>query len=289
MHDFSLKKSLAVAKTEYIKWSFNPRIIMMMVLLIFIKTCAIDPLTERAIEMNSPLNVLEPFIAVGNSGLLVLILPVVYLTLISDFPRVDGNTLFFIHRTGKLNWLIGQIVFAVMSLFSFLGVVFLGSVVPVLANSFWGNNWSSVVTRYEILFPKKTGGLASQLVPANLYNQLPPFSAALQPYILLSCYLLIIALIMLLFNILKHKIMGFFTAGSLIAFGVASCATKAAIMWFFPMANAIIWLHYTEYYRKPIKAISYSYTYFAVVIVALVILNLLALKKFTLETVSEAD
>lgn len=289
MHKFSFKKSLSVAKTEYIKWALNPRMIMMLVLLIFIKTCAIEPLTAHATEMNSPLNVLEPFIAVGNSGLLVLILPVVFLTLISDFPRMDGNTLFFVLRTGKLNWLLGQIIFALMSLFSFLGVVFLGSVIPVFMDTFWGNNWSFVVTRYDTLFPQNAGGFASQLVPPNLYNQLPPFSAVLQTYILLSCYLFIIALIMLLFNILKHKILGFFTSGSIIAFGVAGCGTKAAMMWFFPMANSIIWLHYTEYYRKPIKSIQYSYIYFAVIIAVLITANIFALKKFSLETVQEVD
>lgn len=289
MHNYSFKKSLSVAKTEYIKWALNPRMIIVFVLLIFIKTCAIDTLVEHSVEMNSPLNILEPFIAIGNSGVLVLIIPAVFLTLISDFPRTDGNTLFFILRAGKLNWLIGQIVFAIMSIASFLAVVFLGSVVPLLDKMFWGNGWSLVITKYDIMFPEKAGGFASQLVPPNLYNQLSPFSATIQTYILLSFYLFILALIMLLFNVVKHKIMGFFIAGSVIAFGVAGCGIKAVAMWLFPMANAIIWLHYTEYYRKPIKPISYSYIYFAVVIFILVILNLFAIKKFTLETVSEVD
>ena len=82
------------------------------------------------------------------------VITAVFLTLISDFPRTDGNTLFFILRAGKLNWLIGQIVFAITSIASFLAVVFLGSVVPLLDKMFWGNGWSLVITKYDIMFPE---------------------------------------------------------------------------------------------------------------------------------------
>lgn len=288
MHNFSLKKSCSVAKTEYIKWILNPRMIVMVVLLIFIKTCAIDPLVSNAVDMDSPLNVLEPFIAVGNSGLLVLILPIVYLTLMSDFPRVDGSTLFFTLRIGKLNWLIGQIIFSIMSMLSYLAIVFLGSVLPVITSAFVGDNWSYVVTRYATTFPDKVG-FATELVPANLYNQLGVFSATIQTYALLTFYMFILALIMLLFNVIKHKILGFFIAGSVIAFGVVGCSLKTTFMWFFPMGNAIIWLHYTEYFREEIMPIFFSYLYFLIVIAILIALNLLALRKLTLETVQEVD
>ena len=249
MHNFSIKKSLSVAKTEYLKWLLNPRMIIVLIMLIFIKTCAIDPLISRSIEMKSKLNILEPFIAIGNSGVILLIVPLAFLTLISDFPRTDGNTLFFITRTGKNNWLIGQIVFFFMSILSFFTTIMIGSVVPIITKSFSSNSWSDVVTKYDTMFPQKAGGFASELVPGNLYNQMSPVSAALQTYLLLILYMFVLALIMLLFNLLKMKTLGIFTAGVVIAFGVAGCSLKASIMWLFPMANSIIWLHYTEYYR----------------------------------------
>ena len=45
------------------------------VLLVFMRTLAIEPLLERAAKMGIPLNILEPFAAIGNSGMLVMLMP----------------------------------------------------------------------------------------------------------------------------------------------------------------------------------------------------------------------
>lgn len=82
--------------------------IILGVLLIFIYNFAIEPLLKNAEEMGEPLNILEPFIAVANSDAILLIIPLVFLTLIADFPKIDTNTVFYIIRVGRINWLLGQ-------------------------------------------------------------------------------------------------------------------------------------------------------------------------------------
>lgn len=289
MHDFSLKKSFSVAKTEYLKWATNSRMIIILVMFVFIKTVVIEPLTERCADINMSLNILEPFISVCNSGLVLLIIPLVYITLISDFPRTDGNTLFFIVRTGKLNWFIGQIIFFFFSVVSFIGSIFIGTTVLILNKGFWGNRWSDVVTRYDKLFPEKAGGFASELITPNLYNHMTPFEAAFKSYLLVILYMFILALILLLFNCLKIKFAGLITAGSVIAIGTALCALKSKYMWYTPMANSIIWIHNKIYFREEIKDITYSYFYFAVLIITLIGISLTCLNKLTYETVQEVD
>ena len=83
-----------VAISEFIKWITNPRIIIAGVLIVFIRSFAVLPMLEQADKYGEPLNILEPFIAVGNSGMLALFLPLVFLLLISDFPIMGGNPLF---------------------------------------------------------------------------------------------------------------------------------------------------------------------------------------------------
>ena len=99
----NIKCILAVARSEYVKWISNPRIIIIGVLLIFMHTLAVEPLLERADKIGLPLDILEPFAAIGNSGMLVMLMPCVFLLLISDYPKMTGNTLFFVQRTGR--WL----------------------------------------------------------------------------------------------------------------------------------------------------------------------------------------
>ena len=75
----NLKCVLSVARSEYIKWITNPRVIIVGVLLVFMRTLAIEPLLERAAKMEIPLNILEPFVAIGNSGMLVMLLSLIHI------------------------------------------------------------------------------------------------------------------------------------------------------------------------------------------------------------------
>ena len=181
----SLRKIWAVARTEWLKWVCNPRMIIIPVLTVFIYSYAITPLLERSEKMGEPLNLLEPLIAVGNSGMLTLIIPLVFLTLMSDFPKTDGSSLFFLSRTGRYNWLLGQILFGLMSALTFLAAIYVICTAFLMNRAFLADGWSMVVKRYDLLFPAEAGGFASELVPPNLYNQMTPFSAVIQTYILL--------------------------------------------------------------------------------------------------------
>ena len=100
--------------------------VIVAVLLIFINNFAVSPLTNNAELMGEPLNILEPFIAVANSEILILIIPIVFLTLIADYPKVDTNTVFYIVRIGRANWFVGQILKLVFMIISYLAVIFLG-------------------------------------------------------------------------------------------------------------------------------------------------------------------
>ena len=60
----NLQCMFAVAKSEYIRWITNPRMILMGILIVFMRTLAVEPLLERAAKMGLPLNRMEPFIAV---------------------------------------------------------------------------------------------------------------------------------------------------------------------------------------------------------------------------------
>lgn len=284
----NLRTIWTTARAEYIKWLLNPRIIIVAVMMVFIKTLAIEPLLERAIKMNEPLNILEPFIAVGNSGMLVMILPAVYLTLVSDFPIIGGSMLFFIKRTGKINWFFGQLLFAIMNIFTYLISVFGFCMLFTAKYCYIGENWSKVVRHYDAIFPEEAGNFASLLLPSNLYNQIDIIPTLLHTFVLIFMYLLLLTLILFMFKILYLRMAGLFTSIILIAFGVATCSIKTSLMWLFPMANTIIWLHYTEIRREPIKAISYSYVYFIVLIIALIVIDIFTLKRANFYTVEES-
>lgn len=287
MKNISVKQAFSCALTEFVKWISDARMIILAVLLVFINSFAIEPLLENAKLMGKPLNILEPFIAVANSGAILLIIPLVFLTLIADFPKIDTNTVFYIIRVGRTNWLLGQVIKLVMMAVSYLAVIFAGAVVPMLFKGFWGNNWSEVATKFAITFPEKSGNFGVQLLPENLYNQIPIFTAAIQSYLLVFAYILILGLILLSFSLVKKKTAGFVLCGAVISLGTAFCSIKTTLMWTMPMANSIIWLHYTKYFREPVVSMTFSVCYLLIFIAALLIFSFLAIRKFNYDNVAE--
>ena len=287
MKKFNLRQCFACAKTEYIKWVCDARMVILGVLLIFIYNFAIQPLLQNAEKMNEPLNMLEPFIAVANSGAVLMIIPLVFMTLIADFPKIDNNTVFYIMRIGRKNWLTGQIIKLVMMAASYLAVIFVGSVMPMLTRGFWYNGWSNVVTNFKNVFPEQSMNFGVQLVPENLYNQLTVFEAAVKSYLLVFAYLMIIGLILLALSLIKHKTLGFVSCGAVIALGTAFCSIKTSLMWTMPMANSIIWLHFTKYFRVPEVSITFSVVYLVTFVAALIFFCYIMIGRFNYDNVSE--
>lgn len=287
MTSFSLRKSFSCAKTEFIKWICDARMIILAVLMIFIYSFAIEPLLANAELMGKPLNILEPFIAIANSGAILLIIPLVFLTLIADYPKIDTNTVFYIMRVGRLNWLFGQILKLILMAASYLAVIFLGAVVPMLSKGFWYNGWSEVAKKFAMAFPEKSGNFGVMLLPENLYNQIPVFTAAIQSYLLVFAYLIIIGLILLSFSLVKQKTAGFVLCGAIISLGTAFCSIKTSLMWTMPMANSIIWLHYTKYFRQPVVSMTFSVCYLIIFISVLLIFSFIAISNFNYDNVAE--
>lgn len=287
MKNINLKQAFSCAKTEYIKWICDPRMMILGVLLIFIYSFAIEPLLKNAKEMGEPLNILEPFIAVANSDAILLIIPLVFLTLIADFPKIDTNTVFYIIRVGRSNWLLGQVIKLVLMAVSYLAVIFIGAVVPMISKGFWYNGWSNTATQFAIRFPNKSGNFGVQLLPENLYNHLSVFGAAVQSYLLVFAYLMILGLILLSFSLIKKKTAGFVICGAVISLGTAFCSIKTGLMWTMPMANSIIWLHYTRFFREPVMPMWFSVCYICGMIMVLLVFSYAAIQRFNYDNVTE--
>ena len=261
MNNKRCRAVLTIAALEYRRWIVQSKMVLLVVLFVFIREFAIVPLFKISNMVQSPLGIVEPFIAVVSSGLLVLILPLVYLVLMSDFPRADVDMPYIMIRSGRKQWLIGEVLFSILSAFSYVIIVFLSTIVMSLSRCFVYNGWSLAVTEYENMFPEATGSFEANLVPKGLYNQMTPYRAVLISSMLLLLYLLLLTTIKLLFTLLHQREMGLVICCIVIGLGTAGCALKANWMWWFPMAHAISWLHKTEYLRREVMPMWISWFY----------------------------
>lgn len=285
----SIRKITATANTEFVKWILNERMAMLVIMAVYIQNTVVHPLLEHAQRMDTPLNALEPLIATVNSNAMMLVVPALFLALFADFPRVDGNTVFFVSRIGRVNWILGQFVFAVYAVISYLLFLVLVSVVPVLRHAFFANGWSLAVSRYAKMYPQEARSFACALLPGNLYNQMPPFYAAAAGTGLLALHLLCIALIMLCFQSFQKKLAGLFTVAASIVLGAGMFVMDKDLMWLFPTAHVTLSTHFTEYFAGQKVKVGTSVLYMAVLLGALLFTSILCMKKMQFDSIQELD
>ena len=276
---FSVQRSYRIACASFYQWVMNPRMIVAASMIVFVWNFAVSPLVSISREMNTPLNVVEPYIAVLNSRTLCLVMPSVYVFLISDCPRLDKSSQFTLHRISKTEWVIGQFLFFVLTAFAFSVLIFLSAILPNCLHAFAANGWSTVVTKYAIYYPEKSASFAAQLIKGELYHQIEPYRAALLSFALSLMYETLLAMMLLLFQILNLRKYGIAAAIGIIGLGSAFGLFRAGCMWYFPMAHTMVELHYTKYLKAPVMDIRYSFIYFAVVITLILILCLIKVKR----------
>lgn len=286
MSKLSFKNSVSCAWIEFVKWIADARMVIVLCLCVFIYSFVAEPLKANAELMGEPMNALEPFIATLNSGMILLIIPLGFLTLISDYPKIDGSTIFYIFRIGKKSWLCGQILRLFMMTAAYILTIFAASVASVITSGFIGGEWSLVTIKFASEFPEQSGNFGVQLLPENLYNQMTLPTAVVESTLFVIAYLFSLGMILLAFSIVKRKTAGIVVCGLLIALGSALCSINTRLMWVLPMAHSIVWLHYTEFLREPIFPVFYSAIYFAALIAAALILCAVSLKRFNYDIIS---
>lgn len=260
---------IKIAKNEYIKWLFHSRMLVLGCILILMYVMVLQPLKERAAMMGEVVNLLEGYIGVCNSPIFLAFLPILFLVLMSDFPKMDYNMVFLLHRCGRKNWIIGQLLFLLLADMSILAVVFAGLVLPLLDAGYWYNGWSNVITEAAQRLPEQADGFLTELIPPNLYFQLTPFQAAVQSSILMFAYFYLLGVIMMFGKFFGKRVIGLIVSALLVVLGAGISYFKLSLMWMLPAAHAIVSRHYTDFYREMHCSIEASYCYFLILILLL--------------------
>lgn len=285
----SFSKIRNIAKTEYVKWICNPRMIILFCMMIYIYDYIILEMKKASIDIAGSCNIFEPFLAIGNSPLLLLLIPIVFITLLGDFPKTDGNTMFYICRTGKKNWLLGQMLFAIWASITYLVSVFVYSVLFSCTFANVSYKWSDVITKYTYVYPEREGSLMANLLTNRLYNNLSPIKTLLYTWSLMFLNLLLISLIMLAGFAVGKRILSIVINCTVLCLGTAIALTESRIKWIFPTANTTCWMHFDKYLNKQIFSMSYSYVYFMFLIIAMGIIAVNAIDGYDFSKVTDME
>ncbi len=280
MKERSAAAIIHIAWNEYKSLLQSSRLIILGLFAIFIHVLIASPLKGCAVLMQEKLSFGEGFAAAGNSGAILLLLPLFYLAMMADFPREGGVHLFYQIRCSKTTWIFGQMLYALLSAVSLPVVIFVLSAAELFPYAGFSLRFSDAITKYEYVFPERAGDYVTRLLPENLYNQMQLGTAILHTFCLLALYFFLLMLILLFFALLNHRILGIFAGSAIIIAGAAACSARAGFMWLLPMTHTVTWLHYTEFFRRQIFPIAGSYLYFIIADLVLALLCIFAGRRY---------
>lgn len=275
------KSIWAIAKTEYISWLINPRMLIVIGYFIVISNVIINPMWEKFHMMGDAyINIFEPYIAVMNSPICILLAPLGLLLVTYDYPKVSNTCMFTLVRSGKLQWFLGQVLFALFASMSVSVMILVFMLVPMARVSYISNEWSTATLEfYEKHYELSTSAIAN-LIPPNVYFHAEPYESVLYSLLINEAYYMLIMLIMLLIKVNKRGSLSIFTAVAILGAGYSSIYFGGSAKWIFPMAHTIEYMHFAKVLRAPKMPIVVSVLYFVVLILVVFFAAFCSMKKY---------
>ena len=278
-----LRKIISLSKYEYALYLKNYKMIILLVLSVFIYQFIISPLDNAVAQTGINYSVFEIFIALSNSGVILMILPLAFIFVVSDYPLKNSNSFLYIIRMDRINWICSEIIFALKATATFVLLTVLICCGLGFSNGKMSLCWSNITGQYNVLFPKLKGSFVDQLLPGNLYNQMSLIKCFLLSFALVFLYLFTFSMIYLLFELKKRKGIGLLIIAAIILTGTVLTGIDNGGKWLLPTAHSIIWIHYTEYYRDSVMNIGYSFLYYILVNIVIIINAFMECKCYSFE------
>ena len=206
-----MKQVFMVALYNFRTWKKNPRIFLSFSIAFIFCFLLSDKIVAFAEKYDTSMQILEPFIWTFGDSNSILLSSMILIFLFADMPFFTNATLFFLMRTTRKKWLLGQAIYILLATSVYMVFVMSATAFISMRKAFVGNIWSN--TAVALGYSKAGEALA---VPASVkaMGMSTPYGCAAIVFLLMLCYSLILVFLMLLFNLKFGQI-----GGVLAAFG----------------------------------------------------------------------
>lgn len=291
------KNMLHTCGNNFLKWKSSPRTVIcffMLVVFLYSMTAGVRALTAAQNMAVTPW--LFPFILSYSMNLCVL-----YFTLIllfCDAPFFDEQFPYLCMRTGRLVWVVGQILYIIFASLLFTVVNYILSLLACLPNLGFSLGWGKILrimtmpTSGDFLKLYMTGVMADPAGSANVMSLYTPIQATLLSLLLMWLVGIFLGLLMFAINLRAHQGIGALAASFFVFFDFFASIfadghgfTTPVIYYFSPVS----WTNLTKLQmnvndRPPL---SYALTVLCVVIILLILVCIHTMKKREIEVLPE--
>lgn len=202
MHMKSIFQAFTVAGYNFRQWRKNPRILIAFALAIILCFLLTNKIFSFSEQYGTALQLFEPFIWSFGDPDSILLASMILVFLLSDMPFLSSGTPFYLMRTSRFVWLLGQGIYIIGTTFLYMAVILSSTVLLCVRNAFLGNMWSP--TAAMLGFSDAGRAIA---VPAaqRTMEMAAPFQCAGTIFLLMLLYSLLTAFIMLMFHLWKGQ------------------------------------------------------------------------------------
>lgn len=272
-----LRKTMAIVRNEFASLSRKPKLFLIIVSIAFMIDSVAKPMKDLSLELGYKLNIAEPFIFITSKGLNIVVIPLIFVAILSDFPSSEHSGYFSMIRNGRLSWYWGEVLFSIIVSVIYIAILFLSIAVYCSSNSFIENVWSDYTLRAYIDYPDVFLH-ATEFLDTSVYTQGNPLLVLFNTLILLILYIFILVQLMLFFRMIGKKPLGVIMSIGLTFVGMPSYATTSKIRWIFPVTHTAYNWHFNEFFREPYCRLSTSYIYLSVLAAGFIITNMFLVK-----------
>ena len=250
-----------------------------------------DKAVKFAREQNTTMQIVEAFVWTFGDTNSILLSSLLLVFLFADMPFINQGTPFYLMRIDRKTWIAGQAVYIILATAIYLLFILISTSLLCMTQSFIGNMWSETAA---MLGYSGTGQAVALPALVKTLEMSTPYECMLNIFALMMLYALVIAFVMLFFNLKRGRIGGIIAFFSFSLYGFLlnpetlkiifrlpdAMVYKAnvAVGWMSPLNQATYHMHNFGYDLLP--RLWHTYIIFAGIIVILFYFSLRASKKY---------
>ncbi len=220
----------------------------------------------------------EGYIRILSDPGQAFIIPLMFTALLADFPSNQTSGYFSILRTGRICWMFGQFLFALLLGLTYLGILLFGTAVFLLPYAQW-SSWGSFNTQATAMQPELYEERRELFLETATITHGTPMQVLLLTTLLALCYLVVLILILMICRLYGGRMLGLLAATLLTIVGFSATVIHAPFMWILPVAHAIFGVHYDKFLAAPLCPLWVSGLYFFCLIAILLWIAVYAVKR----------
>ena len=287
----TLNKVFSVAAYNFRMWNKNPRIIITFCLAFILCFLLSDKAVRFAQEYETTMQIVEAFVWTFGDSNSILLSSLLLILLFADMPFITSGTPFYLMRINRRIWITGQVIYIIGTTVIYMLFILLSTSLVCMQQSFIGDMWSETAA---ILGYSGAGEAVALPALVKTLEMSTPYACMFTIFLLMLFYALLMAFIMLVFNLKKGPLAGvlgvfvFSIYGFLLnpqtlktIFQIPDeliYKANVAVGWLSPLNHATYHMHNFGYDLLP--RLWQTYIVFGALIILCYILSLQAIKKY---------